>query len=292
MFQIQRLHLSNIQLEQYRTPHSNFSPHTHFERHAPPCPNYSPSMQFHQQVHQQVSRPPLWRPQGTHPNIGEVRPRLELAPPQMSIPGTFERPPSMQTMPATSRYSTYPNPSRISVEHSYPWIQSEHPNVVRPIPIYASGVGPPTITKPPSVVEKSKSEEPPTPSPQQNVACNSSKPAKEKTPALILSTKHKKNSRIDEKINALFEKQFEKNKSPSQEEIREMCEKYNLTKGAVRTWFSARRQKRKKMEKEHAVSSLHKEQLRIPSDSYDITVEVPSINPRDMGSIVHQDYNN
>ncbi len=54
-----------------------------------------------------------------------------------------------------------------------------------------------------------------------------------------LSPKQKKSSRIDEKTNTIFEKYFKQNKSPSQKKICEMCEKYNLTKGAVRTWFSA-----------------------------------------------------
>ena len=47
-----------------------------------------------------------------------------------------------------------------------------------------------------------------------------------------------------------------------------MCEKYNLTKGAVRTWFSAWRHKQKRVEKVRAMQSSLKEQLKIPSDNY------------------------
>ncbi len=289
MYQIQQLHMSNMQLERYSTPRPNFSSRMQFsEQYLNPHSTFSPSIQFHQGP----SQPPLWRPQLTP---AEVRPR-QIIPSHIHIPRPFERPPSIQqTIPA------YQNPLRIFTEHSYPWIRPvDCPKVVRPIPMYPRGLSPSTIVRPPSScssVDNLKSTEPQIPSPplQQQIMAHKPPGIKEKTKTSAVSTlspKQKKSSRIDEKTNAIFEKYFEQNKSPSQEEICEMCEKYNLTKGAVRTWFSARRQKQKRVEKVRAMRSSQspKEQLKVPSDSYDITVEVPSINPRDRGSVVHQDY--
>lgn len=120
------------------------------------------------------------------------------------------------------------------------------------------------------------------------------------------------NKTIDSDIELQLEEVFINKRTPSQAELSEMAEKYNIGKNILRSWFSSRRQKQKKLDKvagaskakKKGVSSLnhiapstnHSEfispgpKLVIPSLTHDITIEVPSINPKDRGSIIHKDY--
>lgn len=110
---------------------------------------------------------------------------------------------------------------------------------------------------------------------------------------------------IDSEVECQLEDEFQSNTTPSQAEISAMSGKYKILKSVVRSWFCNRRQKQKKLEKIAATSLKVKKKtlstsrfksnnpvskLVIPSQTHDITVEVPSINPKDRGSIIHKDY--
>ena len=107
----------------------------------------------------------------------------------------------------------------------------------------------------------------------------------------------KKQSVIEDDTVVFLEADFERNRSPNQLQIAKLAEKHHLTKEAVHAWFSSRRQKQKRLKKKNgkakkkfARASRNAGSVKVPSKNYNITVEVPSINPRDRGSVVHQDY--
>ena len=136
------------------------------------------------------------------------------------------------------------------------------------------------------------------------------------TPATGINPKQGKkralavNKIMDSEIELQLEEEFQTRRTPSHAELSEMAEKYNIGKSVLRSWFCSRRQRQKKLEKvagasrakkkvapstNHALTN-HSEftspgpKLIIPSPTHDITIEVPSINPKDRGSIIHKDY--
>ena len=286
LYQIQRVHLSNMQLERFSTPRQN-------------CP---PSM---------VARPPLWiNPQTVQYNPREYNPRPREAMhqpehitpsimpqpdhitpvmPGQLMPGQLDRASSVQTLHTYYRDPTGRTPG-IS-EHPWRQIDYNRSNIVRPVPVYANTlVGHGNEVSRPSSSHIQSSQQPS--SSLHTEAC-SKPPAKEKSSTVqreAVPKQNKKCSRIDDEISIKLEKIYKQNRSPSHAEMSDLSDLYNLTKGAVRTWFSARRQKQKRTEREQAIEALNKQPPKVPSEKYDITVEVPSINPRDRGSVVHQDY--
>ncbi len=267
MYQIQRVHLSNMQLERFPPPRQN-------------CP-----------PHHMVARPPLWiNPQTAPYHPREAMPRPEHITPSVMHGQQLDRASSVQTL-----RTYYQDPTGQTPISEHPWRQLNYnrSNIVRPVPVYANTLVSHgnEVSRPSSSGVQSQSSQ--QPSSSSHTEAWSKPPAQEKTSTVQREAvpKHsKKCSRIDEEISTKLEKSFKQNRSPSQEEMSEMSELYNLTKGAVRTWFSGRRQKQKKTEREQAIQALNRERPKVPSEMYDITVEVPSINPRDRGSVVHQDY--
>ena len=103
----------------------------------------------------------------------------------------------------------------------------------------------------------------------------------------------KRRTNVDSVIKSQLEEEFRRKRTPSQSEMQAMANRMGMEKEFIRVWFCNRRQRQKKLEKElkaHAdrqISSCSPK-ATIPSPSHDITVEVPSIIPCDMGSPIHE----
>ncbi len=113
-------------------------------------------------------------------------------------------------------------------------------------------------------------------------AC-SKQPAKEKSctvqrQAVPVVPKHnKKCSRIDKEISTKLEKSFKQNRFPSHAhaQMSEISGLYNITKGAVRTWFSTRRQKW--IEKEQVIEAVsHQKYPQRSTINYHCCVHQPT----------------
>ena len=105
----------------------------------------------------------------------------------------------------------------------------------------------------------------------------------------------KRRTNVDSVIKSQLEEEFRRKRTPSQSEMQAMANRMGMEKEFIRVWFCNRRQRQKKLEKElkaraNRQTSSCSPKTTIPSPSHDITVEVPSINPRDMGSPVHEGY--
>lgn len=105
----------------------------------------------------------------------------------------------------------------------------------------------------------------------------------------------KRRTNVDSVIKGQLEEEFRKKRTPSQSEMQSMANRFGMEKEFIRVWFCNRRQRQKKLEKELLKSrakrtSISSPKATIPSPSHDITVVVPSINPRDAGSPIHEDF--
>ena len=138
-------------------------------------------------------------------------------------------------------------------------------------------------------------------------------------PTTSINPKRERKRRIlDDVIREQLENEFRKKKKPNQNELQHIADHFQIEKDFVRIWFCNRRQRDKKQTMKGSSSgggrssnqekwatpgrstirltrqgtNVHvpTKKTKIPSPSHDITVEVPSIDPRDVGSLVHQDY--
>ena len=105
----------------------------------------------------------------------------------------------------------------------------------------------------------------------------------------------KRRTNVDSVIKSQLEEEFRRKRTPSQSEMQAMANRMGMEKEFIRVWFCNRRQRQKKLEKELKArasrqTSSCSPKATLPSPSHDITVEVPSIHPRDMGSPVHEGY--
>ena len=105
----------------------------------------------------------------------------------------------------------------------------------------------------------------------------------------------KRRTNVDSVIKSQLEEEFRRKRTPSQSEMQVMANRLGMEKEFIRVWFCNRRQRQKKLEKELKTrasrqTSSSSPKTTIPSPSHDITVEVPSIDPRDMGSPIHEGY--
>lgn len=104
----------------------------------------------------------------------------------------------------------------------------------------------------------------------------------------------KRRTTVDSVIKGQLEEEFRKKRTPSQSEMQTMANRLGMEKDFIRVWFCNRRQRQKKIEKELKMrarqGSGSSPKATIPSPSHDITVEVPSIDPRDAGSPIHEGY--
>lgn len=103
----------------------------------------------------------------------------------------------------------------------------------------------------------------------------------------------KRRTNVDSVIKSQLEEEFRRKRTPSQSEMQAMANRMGMEKEFIRVWFCNRRQRQKKLEKElkaHADKQISScsPKATIPSPSHNITVEVPSIIPYDMGSPIHE----
>ena len=103
----------------------------------------------------------------------------------------------------------------------------------------------------------------------------------------------KRRTNVDSVIKSQLEEEFRRKRTPSQSEMQAMANRMGMEKEFIRVWFCNRRQRQKKLEKElkaHADKQISScsPKATIPSPSHDITVEVPSIIPGDVGSPIHE----
>ena len=103
----------------------------------------------------------------------------------------------------------------------------------------------------------------------------------------------KRRTNVDSVIKSQLEEEFRRKRTPSQSEMQAMANRMGMEKEFIRVWFCNRRQRQKKLEKELKAhtdkqTSSCSPKATIPSPSHDITVEVPSIIPCDMGSPIHE----
>lgn len=96
-------------------------------------------------------------------------------------------------------------------------------------------------------------------------------------------------------VTNMLEKEFAQKKTPTATELQKIAVKLSVEKDHVRTWFSNRRRRERcegkrplaKQGSKKDKTAQPKKKVRIPSTLYDITVEVPSVHPRDIGSLIH-----
>ena len=104
----------------------------------------------------------------------------------------------------------------------------------------------------------------------------------------------KRRTNVDSVIKGQLEEEFRKKRTPTQSEMQSMANRFGMEKEFIRVWFCNRRQRQKKLEKElktkTKITPASSPKATIPSPSHDITVMVPSINPRDVGSPIHESY--
>ena len=104
----------------------------------------------------------------------------------------------------------------------------------------------------------------------------------------------KRRTNVDSVVKGQLEEEFRKKRTPSQSEMQSMANRFGMEKEFIRVWFCNRRQRQKKLEKELKTRTKRtpasSPKATIPSPSYDITVMVPSIDPRDVGSPIHESY--
>ena len=106
----------------------------------------------------------------------------------------------------------------------------------------------------------------------------------------------KRRTNVDSLVKGQLEEEFRRKRTPSQSEMLAMANRFGMEKEFVRVWFCNRRQRQKKLERElktkasKHTASIPSPKATIPSPSHDITVEVPSIDPRDAGSLIHEGY--
>ena len=104
-----------------------------------------------------------------------------------------------------------------------------------------------------------------------------------------------------QRVRKYLETEFGKKRSPTVAEIRKMAQFLGVEKNYVREWFVNRRKEEKCVGKRPAGRRELSKQIpipnpvtqtgkAIPSPKYDITVEVPSIHPRDIGTLFHANY--
>ena len=139
-------------------------------------------------------------------------------------------------------------------------------------------------------------------------------------PTSINPKRERKRRILDDVTRKQLENEFRKKKKPNQNELHHIANHFQIEKDFVRNWFCNRRQWEKKLKQimkgtssgggrssnqekwatpgrsttrlTRQGTNVHvpTKKTKIPSPSHDITVEVPSIDPRDVGSLVHQDY--
>ena len=106
----------------------------------------------------------------------------------------------------------------------------------------------------------------------------------------------KRRRNVDSIIKEQLEEEFRRKRTPSQSEMQAMANRFRTDKDFVRVWFCNRRQRQKKLEKDLKEAQAKQTPIpsspkaTIPSPSHDIMVMVPSIDPRDAGSPIHEGY--
>ena len=135
-------------------------------------------------------------------------------------------------------------------------------------------------------------------------------------PTSINPNRERKRRILDDVTRQQLENEFTKKKKPNQNELQHIADHFQIKKDFVRIWFCNRRQREKNLKQTMKGSSsgggrssnqeksatpgstikltrqgtnvhVPTKKTKIPSPSHDITVEVPSIDPRDVGSLVH-----
>lgn len=119
-------------------------------------------------------------------------------------------------------------------------------------------------------------------------------PANSICPHRSWKQKRKQKTLVDANVTLRLEEEFARKRSPTQSELVKLASLLGVEKDYVRNWFYNRRKKEKCMgkrpagkEEDDSIKSKPENMeteaigVKIPSIMYDITVEIPSIHPRD-----------
>ena len=129
-------------------------------------------------------------------------------------------------------------------------------------------------------------------------------PANSICPHRSWKQKRKQKTSVDTNVTLRLEEAFARKKSPTQSELTKLANGLGVEKDYVKNWFYNRRKKEKCMgkrpagkEEDASVKSKPAENMeteaigvKIPSIMYDITVEIPSIHPRDKTAVPCAEY--